>query len=108
MHPEIKDAWVKALESGEYKQGYCSLRTADDKYCCLGVLCQLAVEAGVISEPKQYTRYGDWHYGGDTAFLPTEVKNWAGVQSGLIKLIDMNDGAHNRFKTIARYIRENL
>jgi len=38
MKQEIKDKWVAALRSGEYKQGKNRLRT-DDTYCCLGVLC---------------------------------------------------------------------
>jgi len=33
--------WVKALRSGEYKQGQSYLRSRDGKFCCLGVLCDL-------------------------------------------------------------------
>jgi len=33
--------WVKALRSGEYKQGQSYLRSRDSKFCCLGVLCDL-------------------------------------------------------------------
>lgn len=46
--------WVKALRSGEYKQGYGYLhykRGGKDKFCCLGVLCDLAVKNGVIEPP---------------------------------------------------------
>jgi len=35
------DEWVKALRSGEYKQGEETLYE-DGKYCCLGVACVLA------------------------------------------------------------------
>lgn len=34
--------WIEALKSGEYKQGAGYLRTKDDEFCCLGVLCALA------------------------------------------------------------------
>lgn len=34
--------WVKALESGRYKQGIDGyLWTADDEMCCLGVFCRI-------------------------------------------------------------------
>lgn len=36
----IRQAWVKALLSGDYKQDQSYLKT-DDGYCCLGVLCNL-------------------------------------------------------------------
>lgn len=34
--------WAKALESGRYKQGRQRLKDADNRYCCLGVLCRIA------------------------------------------------------------------
>jgi len=42
MKKEIADLWVKALRSGEYKQGQMTLYDAQEQsYCCLGVLCRL-------------------------------------------------------------------
>lgn len=37
MDQKIKKEWVKALRSGEYKQGRGRLKCGDE-YCCLGVL----------------------------------------------------------------------
>lgn len=34
---EIKDAWITALKSGKYKQGYVELEDCD-RHCCIGVL----------------------------------------------------------------------
>src|SRR3990170_4113364 len=34
---EHRRAWVTALRSGEYQQGFEVLRTPEDGYCCLGV-----------------------------------------------------------------------
>lgn len=42
MNSELKAKWIAALRSGKYKQGRSVLRTADNKYCCLGVLCEVA------------------------------------------------------------------
>ncbi len=41
MNPNVKEKWVKALRSGHYQQGKGMLRTHDDAFCCLGVLCDL-------------------------------------------------------------------
>src|SRR4051812_23133617 len=49
MDLEIKRQWVDALRSGEYVQGKGRLRTPDGRYCCLGVLCDLASKRGVGS-----------------------------------------------------------
>ena len=41
----IKDEWIPALESGEYKQGAHSLRILEpEQYCCLGVANELLPE----------------------------------------------------------------
>lgn len=34
----MKDKWVAALRSGEYEQGYSTLKDTSGRYCCLGVL----------------------------------------------------------------------
>src|SRR5688572_30653463 len=44
MKKEMKEKWLQALRSGEYTQGSGLLRTADDKFCCLGVLCDLVTK----------------------------------------------------------------
>src|SRR5688572_17403992 len=42
MDATIKEKWVKALRSGEFKQGEGKLHDSDnDTYCCLGVLCKI-------------------------------------------------------------------
>ena len=37
---ELRQAWIRALRSGDYKQGHDYLKNGDD-YCCLGVLCDV-------------------------------------------------------------------
>lgn len=51
MNPDVKKLWVEALRSGEFQQGQCILRNKDkNTFCCLGVLCELAVRQGIVSE----------------------------------------------------------
>lgn len=42
MKKEWADKWVKALRSGEFKQGIGALKDKNNNYCCLGVLCAIA------------------------------------------------------------------
>lgn len=122
MNPEIKALWLKALRSGEYQQTACSLKglNADNKigYCCLGVLTDLAVKAGI----------GEWNEDGKAvpthrfiapdsefhaALLADEVRDWSGMPSAdgtfprhsaewteHINLAGMNDGGRT-FEEIA-------
>ncbi len=89
MNQDIKQRWVEALRSGLYEQGKSRLRkrdaaTLNESYCCLGVLCELAVQDDVIPEPKFLEDDGDFLYGnvtnlGGSTQLPPEVIAWAGL-----------------------------
>jgi len=79
MVPEIKAQWVAALRSGEYVKGRNHLQK-DGKFCCLGVLCELAVKAGIVTanpSPVEGVRYAHTYaHGGDlgsSTFLPLNV-----------------------------------
>jgi len=43
INVELKNKWLAALRSGDYVQGNTFL-LKDGKYCCLGVLCELAAK----------------------------------------------------------------
>jgi hypothetical protein len=68
MNPGIRAQWTAALRSGKYVQGYGQLR-AGSGHCCLGVLCDLAVQDGVVT----------WDGVSGAGFLPSEVAVWAGL-----------------------------
>ena len=75
MNQEIKEKWVAALRSGKYTQGHASL-CKDNKYCCLGVLCELAVEEGITTKlvNDNHIYYGKYK---NNAYPPQEVCEWA-------------------------------
>ena len=54
MNKEIKDKWVKALRSGEYKQGRLYLQR-DNLFCCLGVLCKVLDVPNIVSDYSNNT-----------------------------------------------------
>lgn len=71
MNKEVKEKWLTALRSGEYKQGKQRLvvtNSDNQKYCCLGVLCDLY---------NKETGNKTW---GNNLDLPDEVVKWSGVK----------------------------
>lgn len=82
MNSEIKEKWVAALRSGKYKQGKDRLATIticdETTYCCLGVLCELAVEEGIAIKTKGISYF---NYDNDRNYPPESVCKWAEFES---------------------------
>lgn len=106
---EIKKEWLRRLRSGEYKQGQDYLNR-NGRFCCLGVLCDIAEEQGVVTSSlvSYYTRgYGEELRDGS---LPYEVVAWAGLdhsdpRPGGHRLSSMNDSGYT-FDQLADIIEE--
>jgi hypothetical protein len=122
MNSDVKQKWVEALRSGKYKQGTGALRDSDGMYCCLGVLCELAVEAGAASRTNSGT-YGvrdeeGYMIDGSDSVLPQSVSVWAGLHGAAnpmvvfgtnhASLADLNDNVGLSFERIADVIEEQL
>lgn len=125
MRKEIKELWVNALRSGEYKQHTGSLKDPDtNSFCCLGVLCDLHRKRRKTATWKFNSSYGSTDYMNNSGALPAKVIKWAGldkdVESGKIlapasvyivknneSLIRKNDYG-GTFAQIADIIEENL
>jgi len=106
--------WIKALRSGDYKQGTNSL-SYNGKHCCLGVAC----EVFKIEKQKCVTSGGKelcvWQYKDDgslkwaRANLPDKVRQLLGLQNhdgkyNDFSLIRLNDTGHS-FEQIANVIQ---
>lgn len=85
MKADIKTEWLAALRSGKYQQGKRVLKTADDKFCCLGVLCDLSGvgkwsdEAHAFPSEEHGFVYQTPNGDDDGAVLPFYVEEWAGL-----------------------------
>lgn len=105
MDQAIKKKWVKALRSGEYRQGSGVLKDGR-KFCCLGVLCDI--------QGADWKKVEDAVGCLETDRLPRQLN--AGLrQTQRQKLARMNDGddeatglRRHRFNEIADYIQKNL
>jgi hypothetical protein len=71
-------AWVAALRSGEYEQTFGVLGNGS-AHCCLGVACELAVKAGLITSELDETG-GCMIYKGRSGSLPQEVRSMFGIK----------------------------
>ena len=109
MKKNIAMKWIKALESGDYKQTKHALRT-DKGWCCLGVLCAvLGYKTNSIS--------GNVHkIDGEINAISLKVMEAAGMMSNVghlpsqegvaLSLATLNDTGKT-FKKIAKVIRKN-
>jgi hypothetical protein len=86
MNPEIKQEWVARLRSGDYRQGHGQLVShpgdGTARYCCLGVLCEQAREAGIGGwqpDDDGTTRFVTTDGPKSWSDLPKPVAQWAGL-----------------------------
>ena len=118
MNKDIKKLWVDALLSGEYKQGFRSLKNQNDQFCCLGVLCdvhqKLHPENVWVKDDKVLSI--NYSYMKHKASIPAKVKKWSALQSDVIfdiagikdNLISHNDIHQHTFELIGNAINEQL
>lgn len=118
MDRRIRDEWTRRLRSGDHVQGVGALRrdvAGVPQYCCLGVLCEVAREAGVaVYDPVvgAYRSVADPASGDYNGVLPPPVARWAGLVTVPTSdrcdptlagraLSDRNDGNHGPRQTFA-------
>lgn len=130
MNPDVGARWVAALRSGRYRQGTGSLTRFDaegrPRHCCLGVLCEVALEAGVIANASVHRVASDVDLGGERSercydgqynYLPPSVVAWAGLDDRdplvvyggrSVTLSSLNDDRQLSFAIIADLVEAQL
>lgn len=120
---DFKKAWVRALRSGEYRQGrgrLCRQGKSFDRFCCLGVAANLLIEGGhnlewEKSEALGLTGPDGWgstdNIGGLVpSFLKKKLqastRDKTTTHEG--RLITMNDSRRQSFNQIADYIEKEM
>lgn len=116
MNKTIKRRWVKALRSGEYKQGYGTLcQTVDgvDEFCVMGVFIDSTVIGDwEVSSWQYYLPDGKfrtfWTFEGFRTIIADDFLQKAGISTHLAdNLTLMNDGRYT-FDQLADWIEEML
>lgn len=123
MKKEIADRWIELLESGldQTRSALKRYRLDAPHYCCLGVLCELAVQDGVVEERlvsvPRIAKFGAVGNPGDESVivLPAAVIKWAGMNTEVGEfdagererqnLANLNDSGYS-FHEIAEVIRQ--
>lgn len=96
MDAKLKKKWVKALLSGEYRQGLGALESGG-RYCCLGVLRHVA---------DKHDKRSDYDCG--DLLSEAQLKAFGLTQREQEALADMNDDEGVPFDMIAGLIDEAL
>lgn len=76
MNQDVKEKWLKVLRSGEYEQGRGQLRS-DNKFCCLGVLCEIYRQETGKGRWVVYGQFTDENGNSSFSALPKKVVEWA-------------------------------
>lgn len=116
MNQEIKKQWLSALRSGKYTQTKGILRTTNNEFCCLGVLCNVVnpqnwhlEEEGGPYYSYNYLKCSLSDEVIEAAELPETVAN--GKSNPLNtegQLTRLNDVDNKSFAEIADYIEKHL
>lgn len=117
MKQADKKKWVKALRSGKYEKGEGALRDYNDKYCCLGVACEIfGIEAKKVAPSGDGGYESGYQYDLSLGLLPDVLQERLGLTSegnlpksvllnglALKSLVSLNDSGAS-FKRIASVI----
>jgi len=117
MKKEIADKWIKALQSGDYKQTRGKMSNCKGGYCCLGVLSDIYAKEKKVEFEQLFDAYPDdglpQEY--ETENIPYKVINWAGFCQNVNKPISrfqkikgkISEIITNRIQKAEERIREN-
>src|SRR4051812_42693305 len=112
MKSELKEEWLRALRSGEYKQARGALHrmrtdlyNAAEGHCCLGVLCEVVGVRKGTTINGVHEWYGSPMYTG----VPSDnfLKRVGLSESHTDALVSLNDDS-NSYEPTIKYIEENL
>jgi hypothetical protein len=114
INKKLIKKWIKVLRSRKYKQGTGALRThgptecSVDRFCCLGVLCDIIDPAGWESTRyfKNYiVEYNSQEDCSESYLPPDYLKKIGLTRNEEEQLIGMNDNG-KKFHEIANYLEK--
>lgn len=112
MDTEVKKAWVKALRSGDYKQGQNKLALrkphGKTKHCCLGVLCEITPGVKRRQQFDPYFGIYEIAFDGEYGYLPPELRERIGLPGDEQEHLTVLNDSGKTFAEIADYIEEKL
>ncbi len=83
MNAQWKQKWIQALRSDKYSQGTWALRDKSNRFCCLGVLCDI-VNPKLWS--KNTTIRGAWQKDAYTY----DGKDWGVIPNSVLDIVNID------------------
>lgn len=111
MDKEIKAEWSRRLRSGDYRQGKGNLSYSSggkEWYCCLGVLCEIAVERGICQRIGNALKHFGHERNWRSNYLPDEVAEWASITHYYQETLAVKNDEGDSFRLIANYIDQHV
>jgi hypothetical protein len=113
LNKDIKARWIEELLSTRHTKGRYQLRDANG-ISPGGILCELAVEDGIIDPPKDLTQktgrdapmFFGYTYEGEGVGIPEAVAKWAGISFRSVWRLDYLSDCGKSFEETAEYIKE--
>lgn len=106
MDQDLKAKWVAALRSGKYEQGKWALNS-NNKFCCLGVLCDISPDVHPVGEVKGDVIY-KYANNEQVSYLPPAFGDNIGLDYEAEETLSRMNDRGNSFSEIADYIEQNL
>lgn len=107
MKAELKQKWIEALRSGQYKQCTEFLRR-DDGHCAIGVLCDVSGEVRFDPPRPDQTNPGVYTATGPESGAAEYACQLIGGDDNYSAIIAMNDQDNLSFALIADWIETNI
>lgn len=106
MDKELMKKWIEALRSGKYQQGMRRLKTHDNKFCCLGVLCDISETGKWKVSSFGENSFVDDSYGDTNVYMPPfEALTKVGLDyEDASELATKNDTQEHTFEEIAEIL----
>jgi hypothetical protein len=109
MKKRLKNKWVRALRSGQYKQAVNTLYDPYSKgFCCLGVLEHIVLKGNVEQEVCHFDQTMDFRCEPSAAFWASIGVDKKKSSEMISNLICLNDDTRAPFSDIATYIEDNV
>lgn len=118
MDPLVKEEWIEALRSGEYKQGTVVLRDEQDRFSALGVLVDTQVDGWwqqiqtgpnrglwVLREPRRNPTPNGTIL---RELTPDFLEPYGLMPKAQARIMKMNDEEGKSFKQISTWIKRYL
>lgn len=97
--------WVNNLRAGLYRQATGRLRSNENEFCCLGVLCDLV-------EPGNWDRATGnrhvWSHRSSNSMPSRNVADYIGLDNDLFRTLSNKNDNGESFNEIADYIEERI